>query len=120
MEEQGVDQSPVGMRPGGMGHQAGRLVESQQPVVLEQDRERDVLRRRGRVRMGAGQEDLHLGAQAGARRRPRHRDPVEADQPGADPPLDPGAGHARDAREALRHEAVEPLVRVGAAGPERS
>ena len=46
MVEQRVDQRPVAIAGGGMDDQAGGLVDDQQMLVLEDDRQRDVLRLR--------------------------------------------------------------------------
>jgi hypothetical protein len=58
VKEEGVDQSLVGMSGGRVDHQAGRLDEDGDIVVLVEKRERDLLRfERGRGR--GGDVDLH-------------------------------------------------------------
>ena len=44
MVQQRVDQSPVAVAGRRMDHQSGRLVDHQQMLVLEDDRQRDILR----------------------------------------------------------------------------
>ena len=58
MMEQRVDQRPVAVAGGGMDDQPGGLVDHQQMLVLEDDRQRDVLRLvMGRLRLGDRQRE---------------------------------------------------------------
>ena len=70
MVEQRVDQGPVAIARGRMDDQSGRLVDDQQMLVLEDDRQRDVLRlvvRRRRLRHGEEKRSSPRTLVAGSR-----------------------------------------------------
>ena len=93
MMEQGVDEGVVLGAGRGMHHHAGRLVEHEQGVVLEQDGERQVARREGRGLRGW---PFDMDGLAGARVMRRLDDlVVDADGAGADEALQRVAGNAR-------------------------
>ena len=110
MVEQRVDQRPVEIAGGRMDDQAGGLVDDQQMLVLEHDRQRDVLRLVvRRLRLGNGD------AKALRRRGPWSpgrgpRLPLGLDRAAADQRLQP---FARQGRDGVGERAVEPPARVG-------
>jgi hypothetical protein len=68
MVEQGVDQGPVAVAGGRVDDQPGRLVDDQQMLVLEDDRQRDVLRLVvRRLRLGDGERERLVAADLGRR-----------------------------------------------------
>ena len=112
MGDQRVDQRAVSLAGGGMDDQAGRLVDDEQVLVLEEDVERQCPRRAasfGRRR----RLDLDLRAVGRVARGIAYRDAVDLDMTRLDQRLEPGA-RQREAALAgrLAEEAVEPLADV--------
>ena len=109
MMEQRVDQRPVEIAGGRMDDQARRLVDDQQMLVLEHDRQRDVLRLvvRGR-RLGNRDAQRFLAADLG--RRVADRLAAGFDRAAADQRLQP---LARQGRDGGGERAVEAPARMG-------
>ena len=62
--EQGVDEGPLGVPGAGMDHEAGRLVDDEQVVVLVDDAQAGCPRAPARRRRGAGTSSVHRLAAA--------------------------------------------------------
>jgi len=82
--DQRVDQSVVPVTRRGVDHQAGRLVDHGEVIVLEDDGERKGVRREGTRRLGLGNVDVDLFPGDEGSRRP--------------------GGQARDLNPAVSHE----------------
>ncbi len=109
--QQGVDQGAVGAPRGGMGGHASRLVDDDQVSVLEQHRQRNILR----LRFGGGrrrQLDLIKSGPRLGRSRGQHL-AVPADASLADQGLQAGAGNVG---ERSRQGPVQPPA--GVLGPQ--
>jgi hypothetical protein len=106
--EQRVDQRAVGVAGRRVDDQAGRLVDDDEVLVLEEDRQRDVLGDRA-GRRGRRDRDLDDVAEAELGPRLRRRDAADRDVAVVDQPADLRAGQRVVAPgQGLGEERVEP------------
>ena len=120
MPQQGVQQRAGRVLVGGMHHHAGRLVEREQVIVLEEDVEPDVFGRHlAPARLALRRErDRHQIAERGARGDAADRRAVHGHQSVRDPRLDARAGRGVDVGEMPAEHEVEPPPGVAAIGGE--
>ena len=118
-EEERVHEGAVPVPDRGVDDEAGRLVEDEEVLVLEEDRERDVLRTQLRLRRRGRRED-GVDEIAGGDLRGGLRDgaTVDGDEARADPLLDLRPGGLRKVGEVAEEDAVEALAVVAAIGGE--
>ena len=110
--QQGVEQGAGGVARAGVHHQAGRLVEHQQVLVLVHDGERDGLRRAFHLGFQLGLQPHQLAA--AQQLAGRHRGAVQRGRAGLDPR---GEARARIVGEQLGQRLVEPASGRGQRHP---
>jgi len=114
MGQERVDESAVGVSRGGVDNHARRLVDDDQVCILKLDLERDRLcDRRGILNLRKNYDEMLVVPHA--QRRIAQNRSLMGDLAGLDEALQP---RARQQRQMLRQDAVEPLSGIARAGPD--